>query len=462
VSVAETTGTYYLELEYECGTVRDTIELTFLVPGSAAALVDGDLSCEAGEVMVSLEVDEPYSDLQWSYPDSFDPAILNDVLLSVNDPGYYAYSILFENGCVLLDSVYVNGVFDWDMELVFLPASDCWQSPSVVSVGNAPDGALLEWSTSDGLILSDPAAQWVEIGTGGTYTLVASAGEYCVLSSDIGVVMTIPEFDPNDLLPDNITCSSELAQLEFNASMEGLSYQWLYESGPIPGAEGDSLITDTQGSYGLVITDPNTGCEDTLWTTVEMDVMTPEVSIWVTDTLSCAQPRMNVYLDVLSPLFHDVQWYGPGGVELTNANGLDSLLVDSPGVYAVEVTDLANGCSTEVSAEVIWDSSGAILNDHILFPNVLTTDGDGLNAVWRPFLADDALRLIPELFDFFEFKVYNRWGTLLHTGNGLDAPGHEWRPSDQADEVCYYHVRYSTVCDPDQAAVEGYIHLIGR
>jgi gliding motility-associated-like protein len=111
----------------------------------------------------------------------------------------------------------------------------------------------------------------------------------------------------------------------------------------------------------------------------------------------------------------------PAGLGLNASTGAVDLANSSVGNYTITFTS-AGRCTSTTAFQVV---------DKLVFPNVITPNGDGQN---------DALR--PRLFivSGYRLAVYNRWGRRVHESNDA-AQG--WTAADNSPGMYYYRVDYS-------------------
>ena len=118
---------------------------------------------------------------------------------------------------------------------------------------------------------------------------------------------------------------------------------------------------------------------------------------------------------------------GLGGFDYPDTNTDDNMVQFSPfDPYCnPEYNDEPNPCE---------DAS-------LFIPNTFTPNGDGKNEAFKPIIVAPA-----ECWDFWEFKIYNRWGTVVFESN---YPGQQWlgdsgrepRQHYVPDAVYVWHLR---------------------
>lgn len=195
------------------------------------------------------------------------------------------------------------------------------------------DGLTTTWTR-----LGAPVANPSAVASGGTYTLIASAGASC---GDTALVVVEAYLAPQ-LAPDMMAsvCAGEGEDLVSYFSLTGLSTQWSLSGAPVP----DPASATVEGTYRLIATNTE-GCSDTAF--VDLDVDEPPVAGPDQTVTTCANTATD-----LTALY----------AISTNAAvwTLDGSTVDDPvsatvaGMYTLTLTN-AVGCSTEASVTLAFE-----------------------------------------------------------------------------------------------------------
>ena len=371
---------------------------------TVAAIVDGDLPEITMIPDVTLNcINEFSTDLDASASGGsnltyewFNDA--NDLLnsgtdLTVTAAGTYSVVVLnTDNGCSSTESV--NVIIDDTPptveagEPVLLNCANDLEV-SVTGSGDPSANITYEWIDPSGNVVSSTAD--LDASVTGTYTLIITdLDNGCTASDELIVDVNDSPPDPDAGLPQILNCTNEmLVTLDGSASsgQSTLTYEWTDPAGNLVGTTSD-LEATVIGTYTLVVTDAENGC--TAETTVDVtEDLSPPDGLTATDgLLSCSAESVNLS-GGSSTSNVSYNWVSPGGV---NYDG-QSVDVNEPGIYTMVVTNLDNGCTAEITTEILNDDSvppvdfSFLTGVTVLDCNVSVTDiegitDDGINLEW--------------------------------------------------------------------------------
>lgn len=199
--------TYYIQIKNPWCTLMDSIQITFI--NSAIELLDDTTVCQNTDFTISATNQNPVFsfDYQWS-PAQYvvSGQGTNQVTANVPDSMYIYLTATATNGCVLLDSVWVNANFI-DPLLV-----DAYADQDTIPLGNSvqlfgePDGLTYSWLPTETLNnpnIQNPIATPVEEVT--SYLLTLSDG---VCADTAIVTIRTVEYScdfPNIFVPNSFT-----------------------------------------------------------------------------------------------------------------------------------------------------------------------------------------------------------------------------------------------------------------
>jgi gliding motility-associated-like protein len=220
------------------------------------------------------------------------------------------------------------------------------------------EGCTLNWSTNEGVLLSDTDSLEVLVGAPGIYTLMATdtLGFSEVISVEV-IENTVPP--PVNAGPDQLLeCDAPFALLGTSMAADStFSYQWTSASGQPLGIDSlPALSVNFPDTFTLQLTNIITGCVATDEAVVTFNTAPPVANAGDSTTIYCDSP--NVVLDGSGSDFGAnlmYEWTGPPEGILTGANAFNPV-VNQPGWYFLTVTDTLNGCLDHDSVFVAIDT----------------------------------------------------------------------------------------------------------
>ncbi|GAB5554762.1 MAG: hypothetical protein Sapg2KO_43530 [Saprospiraceae bacterium] len=204
------------------------------------------------------------------------------------------------------------------------------------------------------LIVTEPGDYFLQLSTrvGAKSCADARFGPITITSSAQPPVVDI-------LAPELLTCTDTTVSLQANVSplVGNYSYQWSTTDGNILTNPDSSLLQVNEiGTYQVIVTNLDSGCQDTSFTQVLSDTIIP-VLTGVNDTILTCDPgslRLNV-----SPFdnsrSYNYQWTAQRGLPIDDANTA-SPLINFADTFIVAFTDLQNGCQSQDSLVVSLDT----------------------------------------------------------------------------------------------------------
>jgi gliding motility-associated-like protein len=329
----------------------------------AAPMVDAgtpfDLNCtENTRVLDAVADTGPAFSYLWSAQNGSFITPANLLNPTVNGPGSYALTVTNSlNGCTATDAVLISQADEVPEALVALPPVFNCLTDSVqlnASGSSAWSSIVYVWTAQPGaLLLSGAGGLQPFVGAPGVYTLqVVDTLNNCLTNATVTVLAdtTAPVLGPE--APMRLDCVTPAVSIHAGLNAPGsYVYQW---GGPQPGAilsdaNAAQAVVAAAGAYQLTVTNLGNGCSNTAEVLVASDTLPPPLSVEPPLPLTCAVPQRPLTASSLAGnvLF---SWTTANGNILTG-NGLGGITADAPGTYAVQVTNLENGC--ENSATVL-------------------------------------------------------------------------------------------------------------
>lgn len=469
-------GLYWLEIEFDNCTFRDSSTITF-APRPTAEIGNDTTVCSNENLVLSL--DNP-GDLAVSWQDG---STNND--LNVTETGPYVV-ILDDNGCADKDSIFVivqeAPALELENEL-----EDC-VGEDVILVSNvvADDYA---WSSGE-----STNQITITVLTNATYSLTVTEGE-CIVVDQVSVIANqYPEVDLGPAMQE--VC--ENVSLVLDAGEEGL-----WQDGSVT----QILDVLADGSYSVTVS--NSGCETVASTEITF-LESPEVdlgpdifecegegvvlapndptldfewedgSIEVTrdiessgeyiltveengciesDSISVsfqALPRIVLGQDttvcddvpfIIIPLSQTT-----GNLEWEDGSNSPNFLVESPGLINVTLTE--GLCVGRDSIQVNFKDC---IDFEVFIPNAFSPNEDGVNDRFEIFFAEG---LVIESFDI---TIFDRWGNRVFTSKSTEESWDgKFNTQDLDTGVYGYFINVSYIDDfgPDEISLTGDITIM--
>ncbi|MBI3518144.1 MAG: gliding motility-associated C-terminal domain-containing protein [Bacteroidetes bacterium] len=274
--------------------------------------------------------------------------------ISVNPTVTTIYTVTSPN-CSGTQTKTVEVVVNGSLTVSITPSATSICQGATVAL-NASGATNYTWSPSGSLNASNNASVTSSAAVTTTYTVTGSDVSGCQGTNT--VVVTVNPIPTTTASPSGVlTCATTTVNL--NASLAGMNYTWTAPSaGSIAsGANSQNAVTSSPGAYSLTVQDPAGNCSYTTTATVIQNTATPSgLSAGTDQTLTCgASVSVTLNGSIASPTSATAAWSGPSvcGVATdytTSACGA--------GVYTLQATDPANGCSATSTVQV-FPSPGA-------------------------------------------------------------------------------------------------------
>ncbi len=314
-----------------------------------------------------------------------------DQAINVKTAGRYIVRVTNSFDCYASDTIYLT--------INQLPKVDLGTHRDVceylyINLGVEEEGAISYlWNTS---AIEDS----ISINSPGVYYIDVVDTNNC-FKSDTVVVNPGPDLDVQ-LIADSVICDGDETTISSVVENEtgGLSYSWNT-------TQTESKITvSTTGEYSVLVIDSK-GCwgDDTTYVRVQS---LPTIEL-VPDTLSmCSMPEADEQV-IITAVNNgtSVEWTD-GSVAnefITNESGwFDATVYDDYGCSAYDSVTIAEYCRPI----------------KVTLPNIFSPNGDGVNDGFIPFeIVWEDLEYMMANIEYIEFKVYNRWGELVHVSTGV-------------------------------------------
>lgn len=319
--------------------------------------------------------------------------------------GFYQFVVTDENGCVMIDSIFVDEPDPLDLNEIVTPVTCYGMSDGVIDVtttGGTPPYNY-SWFNSD-FALSNQQEDLVNFPAD-LYQVEIIDSNDCFYE----LFIDLPQ--PDSLIIshtfNNVSCkdsSDANIFITITGGNPGYFTNWSN------GSTSQDLIDITADDYELVVLDQK-NCTDTFRITItEPDYITSQFDIY---PVTCVDQHNGQALSYPEG--------GNGGYNYNWSNGNMTYHAENleGGITNLEVTDIL-GCIGSFDVEIPVIDVGCI--DPV---NTFTPNGDGYNDTW----VIDNMELYPNI----EVNIFNRWGNLVKKFsnvyepwdgmiNGVDAP----------------------------------------
>jgi gliding motility-associated-like protein len=199
----------------------------------------------------------------------------------------------------------------------------------------------------------------------------------------------------------------------------GTTYQWMFNTQNISGATNASYTASQAGSYTLY---EDNGVCDRISTPVTLSIIATPI----------AEAGSDIYIKEGDA--GSLNGSGGANYSWSPATYLSSATVSNPSFTATETTtyiltvsDATNTCSDDDDVTVYVESP-------IVIPNIITTNGDGLNDTWQIENIESYKNAV--------IKIYNRWGNLVweSTGYPKNWDGSNYRNGEILPDGTYFYI----------------------
>ena len=287
---------------------------------------------------------------QWSTIDGSILSGANSIDPVVGSTGTYTLMVTdLSNNCTDVSSVEINN--DITPPLADAgPGSEITCTVETLNLdgsGSTAANALYNWSTINGVILSGANTINPLIGSPGTYTLqVTSLLNGCTSLSDVVVGQSSDLPQINIAAPDLLNC--DIAQVNLDATLSsggsGFIYEWTTINGNIvSGGNSTTPLVNAPGTYQLIITNTNNGCDNLQTVTVDQDISAPLADAGGGFMLNCTVTSTNLQGSATGGSNLQYNWSTLDGNILSGQN-TPSPAINEPGTYLLTVINSDNGC----------------------------------------------------------------------------------------------------------------------
>jgi gliding motility-associated-like protein len=405
-----TTTTYTLVVTDQQNTCTGSVDIEIIVipPPNVEVIAIPNNICE-GDTSILLASNA--STFEWN-----DMTTINPYYVTPSNTTTYTVTGYDDYGCSNSASVTVN-VSSIPI-ITFTPPNPAICEGETASV-QASGGSFYTWSnstTANPLVVSPTSTT--------TYQVTASDPlGICFSTSEV----TVTVFDNSiaDFSGENLDGCAPLAAAFTDESTNANQWEWSFGDANTSSQQNPIHSYNTAGLYDvtLIVTSVD-GCKDTLQKTAFVEVYPQPIAsfTWTPEVGKVYDPTITFHSNATAQYWF---WDFGDGATSTSSPPVTHTYPGEENTYTVTlVVSNEHGC-IDSTQHII-----TILDDILVFPNVITPNGDGYNDFFVITNADKYPGNI--------LKVYNRWGKMVFEMSNYD---NSWNGGNLSDGS-YYFVFY--------------------
>ncbi|HMQ47699.1 MAG TPA: gliding motility-associated C-terminal domain-containing protein [Saprospiraceae bacterium] len=343
------------------------------MPPLANAGLDQELTCGVSLAGLGDEANAlPHLQFQWSASSGLPITPDNGAYIEVDFPDTFELLVTNTlNGCTAVDEVVVTvdrltpfadagpgQLLTCDINTLSLDGSNSTFGVQIAYQWDGPSGADIIGANTFNPIIDTP---------GWYFLTVTNLSNQCY-AIDSTLVDQADDVPPVPSLPDTaLTCAFPVILLE-GSIPDGSNYEYEWcrvdEDGMPLGSCIDMLLIEVGvvGTYRFEISNPLTGCSNSVLVEVTENFEEPEAEAGESDTLLCNLDslQLNGSAGPIGQLF-GYEWFSFAGNPISDPN-LANPYIYEPGVYQLTVTNLANGCTDTDQVTIDTDETTPFAN----------------------------------------------------------------------------------------------------
>lgn len=463
--VATPTASTYLVVNGNVGNCNfaDSIWVEVVDPQLDIEVVGSPDICEGEEVDLIANNNAGNTNLSWTNANTLSSGTAVQVTASPTTNTTYIASVSLQN-CSAADTITVTvEPFDFP-QLTTTDTIICQDNGFILAEDITSTNTTYTWSPDIGL---DPgpnvSGPFAMPQTNTVYTLNA-VGNNGLCSNMATVNVEVINFDPSLEVsePTATICSGDEIELSASTGTFAPNFYWLLNGDTI--AQGATFVAspDVNTTYQVIATDMDNHCfydetivDITVIPSFEIDEIivldesgTPLGSSpnLVAGQIISLEVNTTPVLTTDASYEWAIEGESPFLTTTTNSTGpitVQPVVSSTTLTYQVFITD-ENGCLKEAFV------STNISSVPVEVPSGFTPDGDGVNDVFR--------LVTPLQPTILQFKIYNRWGQVVH--NGGESWDGMYKGEPAPSDVYIYHIIYQFSSGDETAELKGDLTLI--
>lgn len=401
-----TPGAYMVEIEGINQCVANDIVLVDPLVYPQIIVSSDTFTCNHVQATLMLQVDDPLATVAWEDMNGDTFSLAQSVMVGGSGP--FVASVSGLNACETRDTIVVPyDTLAPSAVISVIGGVRCKDRDAMLDGSSSfPQALLYSWSTTTGMIESDPSQPIVDVRDTGLYTLrVELIRNGCADTAQF-VLMEHPDAITDAVLDvQSPECSGDENGLISVSSIEGGIAPFLYQ------LDGGSLHASpiftelTAGTYVMTILDAANCAFDT---TVVIDPAAafqvdagPDLEIYIGESIDLSGTT-----NLLLNLVQQDHWASLGNVLCMNCPEFNVSPVETT-TYQYSVTS-STGCT-------LTDDMILYVQEHgkYYIPNVFSPNGDGINDEVR-ITASPGIMLVTQ------WIIFDRWGNTVFGKTNFD------------------------------------------
>lgn len=356
-------GQYILSVTNQAGlTTRVTVDLfEDITTPVVDAGPDLTLNCLENEGVIG-EIGDP--DLVYQWENSTQIILGNTAQLTVSVGDTYVLQVTDpSNGCIATDEVLVQLDTVAPVPQIVSPGElNCDALELTLSGSSLSNNSTFAptWTGDVDQPIQDSLTFEPTIQEPGIYTLVLTdPANGCTGAASVEVVQNISLPTIQAISDQTLGCEDASVLLVGNMpDMVNYSSEWCLLDemlDPVQCTAGLELEASIVGTYSFRVTDLNNFCSNDVLVNVQVDGQRPTIDAGPDLTVSCG--NTSAVLAPTTPAIGTIEfeWVGPDNQVITTTDLTPEVSI--PGIYTLNVTDLANQCASSDVVEIIPDTT---------------------------------------------------------------------------------------------------------
>lgn len=364
--IVDEAGIYTLQVRHDYGSGECNAVATVQVsidPNGLTAGIDPPPSIDCGHPQVMLHAFSSHPGVQyaWTSADGILSGGQDSDSPTVAAPGLYDLLVTDPaTGCQATATATVAANTLPPFLQTESPDTLSCTVPTVSLTAASISGAVFQWTTPDGQIVSGAATASPVVNAPGSYIVQAFDPSNGCMETDTTLVVANEDAPVVQITPPppfTCTLTSQLLSAQ-TTSPHPVSWQWTANNGGVitGGADTPTPIAAGAGVYELIIQDLQNGCTASATLNIGLDTLPPALALELPDTLTCLATLVQLAATSAQPNL-EYAWQAGPGAHIVSGASTAMPLVDAPGIYTLMATAPQNGCSSQAVVAVYADQA---------------------------------------------------------------------------------------------------------